>query len=100
MSHREVVPDKAFAPHQPTHHRFLFEGVSFPTDKQDLVAFATDAGLDVDTLNLVRALPDRAYSSRNDVWRAWSEAMRRVAGGARHHGTPRDHLGRAATHRE
>jgi hypothetical protein len=97
MSHREVVADEAFAPHQPTHHRFLFEGVSYPTDKQDLVAFATDAELDVDTLNLVRALPDREYFSRDDVWRAWGEARRRAAGGARHLRSPRDDIGRGAT---
>ena len=97
MSHREVVPDEAFAPHQPTHHHFLFEGVTYPTDKQDLVDFATDAELDVDTLNLVRALPDREFFSRDDIWRAWAEAMRKVAGGARTLGRPRDDLGVAAT---
>ncbi|MFM2153530.1 MAG: hypothetical protein RL199_1965 [Pseudomonadota bacterium] len=97
MSHREVVPDEAFAPHQPTHNRFLFEGVAYPTDKQDLVEFATDAAFDIDTLNLVRALPDREYLSRDDVWRAWGEACRKVGGGARNLGTPRDDIGREAT---
>jgi len=93
MSHREVVPDVAFQPRQPTHDHFVFEGVAYPTTQRDLVEFATDAEVDVDTLNLVKALPDRDYLSRDDVWRAWGEAARRVAGGARMLGRPRDDLG-------
>ena len=42
-------------------------------------------------------LPDREFFSRDDIWRAWAEAMRKVAGGARNLGRPRDDLGVAAT---
>jgi len=52
--------------------------------------------LDVDTLNLVRALPDREFVDRNDVWRAIGEATRGFGLGLRHEGTPRDDIGKQA----
>ena len=96
MSHREVVKDEKLMPRRALHDHFLFEGIDYPTTKQALVEFVTDASSDADLLSLVRALPDRDYVSRDDVWRAWAEATRRFGGGARDLGTPRDDIGKQA----
>ncbi len=97
MSHREVVKDEKRTPRRAMHDHFLFEGIDYPTTKQALVEFVTDASSDADLLSLVRVLPDRDYVSQDDVWRAWSEATRRLGGGARELGTPRDDIGKEAT---
>ncbi len=94
--HREVVKDEKRTPRQPLHDHFLFEGLDYPATKQELVDFATDGSTDADLLSLVRALPDRDYLSRDDVWRAWAEAVRRLGGGGRDLGTPRDDMGKEA----
>lgn len=98
MPYREATSEQNYNHRQPTHDHFLFEGLEFPALKQDLVDFATDAlTLDVDTMNVVRALPDRTYTSRNDIWRAWGEAARRFGSGALNLGQPRDDIGKQAT---
>ncbi len=94
MPHREVVPDEYLNHRQAEHAHFLFEGAEYPASKQDLVDFAIDAAVDADTVNLVRSLPDRSFASRDDIWRAWSEAMRVFGGGG---GAPRDNMGKQAT---
>lgn len=89
--HREPVPREQW-PSRAHHEHFILEGASFPTTKDDLVDFVTEAEPDLDTLNLVRALPNRVYTDRNDVWRAISEGTRVMMGSA---GSPRDDLGKA-----
>lgn len=96
MPHRNVGPDGAFQHRQNEHSHFLFEGIDYPATRQDLVDFATDGHADPDVLNLVRSLPDHSYGSRDEIWRAWAEAMRRSGGGARNLGEPRDDLGKQA----
>ena len=97
MSHRNVAPDGAFQHRQNEHSHFLFEGIDYPATRQELIDFATDGQVDPDVLNIVRALPDHSYGSRDEIWRAWSEAMRRFGSGARNLGEPRDDIGKQAT---
>lgn len=97
MPHKDLGRDDRFEPRQAEHEHFIFEGVEFPTTKEELVAIATDGEVDPDRLNLIRALPDREYVSRDDVWRAIGEASRRFGVGMRNIGTPRDDIGKQAT---
>jgi len=94
--HRDVAPDRRFQRSQTEHEHFLFEGIEYPTNKEELVAFATDAIHDTDTLNLVRALPDREYFDRDDIWRAMGEASRRFGLG-HDDGAQRDDIGKQWT---
>lgn len=99
--HREfITPTERFDRHAPEHQHFIFEGMEWPATREDLVNFANEAELDVDTLNLVRSLPDRTYDSVDDVWRSIGEASRRFGVGARGGGTPRDDIGKQATVRK
>jgi hypothetical protein len=83
----------------PAHQHFIFEGVTFPTSRAELVAFATDASLDRDIINLMNALPEREYVSAHDVWRAIGEATRRFGLGTYRGGVgvARDDIGKQAT---
>lgn len=93
--HREVVPTERFFPHGQERTHFLFEGVTFPATHEELVEHVTDAELDTDTLNIVRALPRRTYESMTDVWRAFGEATRVFGLGSRA-GRSRDDIGKSA----
>jgi hypothetical protein len=97
MTHRNRTRDDDLNHRQPEHSHFLFEGVEFPVTKQELVELVTASQPDVDLMNLVRALPDHDYGSRDEIWRAWAEAQRRFGSGARNLGAPRDNLGHQAT---
>lgn len=97
MSHRERPRVDRFNPRQPEHDHFVFEGIDFPATREDLIRYVTDAESDRDVQNLVRSLPDRTYSSRDDVWRSIGEATRMLGGGMRNVGTPRDDIGKQAT---
>jgi hypothetical protein len=97
MAHHEMFPEDRFTRHDPMKQHFIFEGLDFPVQKADLVEFVTDAEYDQDTLNLIRALPDREYMSQDDVWRSIGEATRVFGGGGRNIGVPRDNIGKQAT---
>jgi hypothetical protein len=95
-----MIPEDKERRHDPVHQHFLFEGMDFPATKEDLVDFATEASnaaSDTDTLNLIRALPDRDYLNKEDVWRAVGEATRVLANGGRKIGAPRDDIGKQIT---
>lgn len=94
--HRDVAPDRRFMRSKTEHEHFLFEGIEYPTNKEELVEFATDALNDPDVLNLIRALPDREYLDRDDIWRAMGEASRRFGVG-RDDGDQRDDIGKQWT---
>ena len=83
MPHREIPRDGQLNHRQPEHSHFLFEGVDYPVSRDELVELATASGFDVDVQNLVRALPDRDYLSRDEIWRSLAEARRRLGMGAR-----------------
>lgn len=101
--HRDLASDRLFEHRfvrpQTSHEHFIFEGIRYPASRDRLVSFATDSEIDADSLNLVRALPDREYFSHNDVWRAMGEATRRFGLG-RSDGEQRDDLGKQATGEE
>jgi hypothetical protein len=90
--HRETIPERPW-PQRVDHDHFIFEGMTFPATREDLVSFATDAELDRNTLNLVRSLPDRTFESTTDIWRSIGEGTRVMLGGE---GSPRDDIGKEA----
>lgn len=92
--HRDLTTDRALEHRQNPHEHFMFEGIEYPVSRQDLIDLASDSEYDPDTLNLVRSLPDRTFTSRDDIWRSMAEATRVFAGGT---GTPRDDIGKQAT---
>lgn len=48
--------------------RAALEGISFPADRYDAIAFATDRGdVEPDVLDALEALPTRAFTSTEDV---------------------------------
>lgn len=97
MTHRDMGKDDRSYRDEPEHQHFIFEGVEFPVSKAELVGFVTDLASDVDTMNLIRALPDREYASAHDVWRSIGEATRKFGSGQRDLGQPRDDIGKQAT---
>lgn len=96
MSHKEIINHREpRARHE--HLHFIFEGLEFPVDREELVRYVTDSEADIETQNLVRSLPDREYQGVDDVWRAMGEATRMLGGGARNLGSPRDDIGKQHT---
>jgi hypothetical protein len=95
--HREIVSDLVFNPREPEHDHFVFEGIDYPATKADLVDFIQSGSIDPDSINLIASLPDRTFTSRDDIWRAMAEATRRFGSGGRNLGTPRDDMGKQAT---
>lgn len=95
--HRELPSDDLRFQKQTEHQHFIFEGIEYPVSRADLIEIAADAEYDPDTLNLVRSLPERIFTSRDDIWRSIGEATRRLAGGGNAGGAPRDDLGKQAS---
>lgn len=100
MSHREIVSPSEFFPRGPEHNHFVLEGIEYPATREELLGYVIDAEASAETINLFSSLPERTYTSRDDVWRSIGEATRMYGGGARDLGEPRDDIGKQATHTE
>lgn len=57
--------------------------VDYPASRDDLVAAAEDSEAPVETLNFLRALPDRIYRDPDEVLRQFAEADARAGMGLR-----------------
>jgi hypothetical protein len=55
----------------------ILSEVEYPISRDDLSEAAADAGAPVDAINFLRALPDRIYTSPNDVMREFGEGSAR-----------------------
>ena len=57
------------------------DSVDYPATREQLVSAAADNGAYVDIINLLKALPQEEYQSREEVMRDLAEAARRFANG-------------------
>jgi hypothetical protein len=67
----------------------ILSTVEYPISRDDLVTAAGEAEAPVDVINFLRSLPDRIYTSPNDVLRQFGEASARFGMGTtdvRHRG--------------
>ncbi len=73
----------------------ILSEVEYPISRDDLAFAAAEAGAPADAINFLRSLPDRIYTSPNDVQREFGEGSARFglfSTDVRH----RDNLGRDA----
>jgi len=68
------------------------QGVEYPVWRETLVRTAEDNGATPEVINLLKSLPKGKYESRDDAFRDFAEAARRMARGpgADEEGTSRD----------
>ncbi len=52
----------------------ILSEVEYPISRDDLALAAAEAGAPADAINFLRSLPDRIYTSPNDVQREFGEA--------------------------
>jgi len=61
----------------------LLSQFEYPISRDDLASAAADAGLDADSINFLKSLPDRIYQSPNEILREFGEAEARFGMGTR-----------------
>jgi hypothetical protein len=74
-------------PHQSP--QAILSEVEYPISRDELAHAAAEAGAPADAINFLRSLPDRIYTSPNDVQRQFGEASARFGMGTtdvRHRG--------------
>jgi hypothetical protein len=67
----------------------ILSAVEYPISRDELSQAAAEAGAPEDAINFLRSLPDRIYTSPNDVMREFGEGSARFgvfAGEVRHRG--------------
>lgn len=73
---------------------YILQQVDYPCTRDDLVRAAEDDQAPVDTLNFLRALPDRQYQDPDEVLRQFAEADLRFAMGGRPLDVHRGNIGK------
>ena len=55
----------------------ILSTVEYPISRDELATVAAEAGAEVDTINFLRSLPDRIYTSPTDALREFGEGSAR-----------------------